>query len=505
MKKKKNTIVYQILILLGILVVVNLLSSEYFVRLDLTDDNRYTLSDATMNIIEDIEQPVTITAYFNENLPPQYLQSKRNFKDLLVEYASYSDGMLNYEFVNPIEDQATEKQAMRDGVRPVVINVRKKDQMKQQKAYLGAVIKKGTEKEVIPLVQQASSMEYALSSNIKKLTNQQKPKVGLIQGHGEPSLQALQQARKELSVLYQLETVNLSDTVQLSDYRTLALIAPADSIPQYQLRKLDNYLAGQGNLFIAMNRVKGDFRRARGVPLTTGLESWLADKGVDIGNNFVVDDQSGSVAVSQKTGGFNVRRQIKFPYIPRLTNFGDHPITNGLEQVMMRFASSVNFTGDTAVQFTPVVKTSNRSGKKAAPLRFNIRKEWTAADFPDKNIPVAATLEGPIAGNSNARMVVISDGDFAVNGQGRNAQKQSEDNISLMVNSIDWLTDDTGLIELRTKGITSRPIEQLKEDEKTLLRWGNFLVPILLIVIYGVIRNQQNRNKRVKRMEEGYV
>ncbi|MCF8338495.1 MAG: hypothetical protein K9I74_11000, partial [Bacteroidales bacterium] len=240
--------------------------------------------------------------------------------------------------------------------------------------------------------------------------------------------------------------------------------------------------------------------------VNTGLERWLAEKGIEVGNNFVLDKQSGSVAVTQKRGGFNVRRQIKFPYIPKVTNFSDHPITNGLEKVMLRFASSINYSGDTAaVDFTPIARSSELSTTKSAPLRFNVRKNWSDADFPDQNIPLAATFEGNIQGNSLSRMVLITDGDFVVNGEGRNAQKQSEDNISLMVNSIDWLSDDTGLINLRTKGITSRPIDQLDDQIKTLLRWGNFFVPILLIVLYGLFRSQRNRNIRVKRMEEGYV
>ena len=504
MKQTKNRIIYQILILLGIIVVVNLISSEYFARLDLTDDNRYTLSEATLNILEDIQQPVTVTAYFTEDLPPQYMESKRNFKDLLIEYSNYSEGMLNYEFVNPSEEQTRQK-AAREGVRPVVINVRKKDEVKQQRAFLGAVIKKGSNKEVIPLVTQASSMEYALSSNIKKLIHQEKPKVGLIQGHGEPSLGAMQQAKQSLSVLYNVEPVNLSDTVNLSQYRTLALVAPEDSIPQSHFDILDDYLAGQGNLYIAMNRVKGEFRRAQGLPLNTGLESWLAEKGIKVGNNFVIDDQSGRVSVTQQASGFNIRRQIKFPYLPAVTNFSDHPISSGLEKVMLRFASSINYDGDTAVNYTPIARSSENSAKLSAPLRFRVRKEWSASDFSNQNIPLAATFNGPIVGTTSSRMVVITDGDFAVNGEGRNAQKQSEDNISLMVNSIDWLSDDTGLIELRTKGITSRPIEQLDDQIKTLLRWGNFLIPIFLIVIYGVIRSHQNQRKRVKRMEEGHV
>ncbi len=74
-----------------------------------------------------------------------------------------------------------------------------------------------------------------------------------------------------------------------------------------------------------------------------------------------------------------------------------------------------------------------------------------------------------------------------------------------MVNSIDFLSDDTGLIDLRTKGVTSRPLDQVEDGKKAFLKWLNFLLPIVLILVYGIFRMQQKRNLRVKRMEQGYV
>jgi len=74
-----------------------------------------------------------------------------------------------------------------------------------------------------------------------------------------------------------------------------------------------------------------------------------------------------------------------------------------------------------------------------------------------------------------------------------------------MVNSIDWLSDDTGLIELRTKGVKQRPLDQVEDSNKAILKYFNFLFPILTIVLIGFFRIQYNRNLRMKRMEERYV
>ncbi|MFW6276003.1 MAG: ABC transporter, partial [bacterium] len=106
-----------------------------------------------------------------------------------------------------------------------------------------------------------------------------------------------------------------------------------------------------------------------------------------------------------------------------------------------------------------------------------------------------------------SKMVVFADGDFPVepdNQEGMGQSEVHEDNVNLMVNAIDWLSDETGLVELRTKGITLRPLDKIDDTKKTILKYLNFLLPILLIVIYGIIRMQRNKNLRIKRME-GYV
>jgi ABC-type uncharacterized transport system involved in gliding motility auxiliary subunit len=118
-------------------------------------------------------------------------------------------------------------------------------------------------------------------------------------------------------------------------------------------------------------------------------------------------------------------------------------------------------------------------------------------------IAVAGILEGKLSGTTDSKIVLVSDGDFAVSGPQR-GQQLPQDNVSLMVNSVDWLSDDTGLIDLRTKEVTSRPIKELPDGTRSFLKWLNFLLPIVLIIIYELIRMQINRNKRIKRMEVSY-
>jgi ABC-type uncharacterized transport system involved in gliding motility auxiliary subunit len=329
-----------------------------------------------------------------------------------------------------------------------------------------------------------------------------KPSVGFLQGNGEPAMNEMGQARQELGILYSVEGVTITDSTSIPGHiRSLAIIRPTDSIPPVVFDQLDEYLARGGKLFIAINRVSGDLQNGYGRGLTTGLESWLRDKGLYINENFIIDQNCVSATMQQKIGNAIQISSIAIPYIPRVNRFTEHPVTQGLEEVILPFASTMDFMGDSAVKFTPILFSSELSGTQSTPAYFNFQRRWTRGDFPLQSQVLGGILEGPLSGDVPGKMVVIGDGDFAVNEKG---QQVNPDNISLLVNSIDWLSDDTGLIELRTKGVSSRPIRQMEDSTRTLVKWLNFLLPILLVLIYGMIRYQYRKNQRIMRMEANF-
>jgi gliding-associated putative ABC transporter substrate-binding component GldG len=504
MKNKKTSLLY-ILLVIGIVILLNIFFSRFILRLDFTSDNRYTLSKATKNILKSIDKPVTVTAYFTTDLPAQILQTRTDFKDMLVEYANHAKGNFQFEFVNPNDDEKIEKEIAQYGIAPQIVNVREKDQSVQKKVYLAALLKYEDKKEVIPIILPGAAMEYSLSSSIKKLTAKHKSFLGYIQGHGEPSLNSMQQAMQQLDVLYTIENVNLSQGANLDKYKSVIIVAPSDTIPEYELQLLDRFMAKGGNLYIAMNRVAGNLNNATGTELNTGLESWLSRKGIKVDNKFIVDASCGNISVRQQQGVYSITSQMSFPYLPMIKTFSSHPASKGIETVILQFASPISYTGDTTIKFEPLAYTSEKTGLIAPPMQFDIQKRWTNSDFNYSKLPVAASFEGPIGGKNYSRMVVIGDGDFAINGEGQQTRQINADNVNLMVNSIDWLSDDTGLIELRTKGITNRPLDQIEDGKKMFLKYFNFLLPVLLIILYGFYNNQRNKMKQIKRTQENYI
>lgn len=331
----------------------------------------------------------------------------------------------------------------------------------------------------------------------------------MIQGHGEPSVAQMAQVNNSLSIQYSFQDLNLDGSIP-DEYKTLALVAPKDSFPQNHFQILDEFLARGGNLLVAMNQVDGNLQAQppMGSQIESNLNSWLAQKGIQVNNDFVIDNQCASIGVQQPVqdpifGQVMMQRQIAFPYLPVINNFADHPITKGLEQVILQFASSLTYTGDSSLNFSPLLFSSTKSGSLPPPVVFDVQKQWSDLDYLESDLVLGGVLSGNIIGNTPSKLIVLGDGDFAVNGNGN--QRQNDNNINLMVNAIDWLSDDTGLIELRTRGAVSRPIDQLEDSKRTFLKYLNFLLPLILVAIYGVFRMQSQQRKRHRRMQEQYV
>jgi len=305
---------------------------------------------------------------------------------------------------------------------------------------------------------------------------------------------------KGLEVLYVAEPVTLSDSVNLSKYKSLAWINPQDTVPDGQFELLNKYLEQGGNIFVSFNRVDAQLQYGMGSGKYTGISKWLEEKGLKVEENFVLDANCGRVTVQRQQGIFTVNQPIGFPYLPVLSNFAEHPITDGMGSMMLQFGSSLKFEGDSSKTFTPLVFTSEKSAVQPAPVYFNIEKQWTDKDFNLSKIPVAGLLE-----DGKGKIVVIADGDLAVNGSGQEMRQIQPDNANFVVNSIDYMSDDTGLIQLRAKQMKLRPLEQMDDADKSFLKAINFALPIVIILAIGIYRYQKRKLIRLKRKGESYV
>ncbi|MCT4615573.1 MAG: Gldg family protein [Marinifilaceae bacterium] len=502
--KKRKTSISTLSLVFILVVSLNIISSIFFYRIDLTADKRYTLDKATKKILKEVKKPIIITLYISENLPANLNNHVADLRSLLHEYSEYSNKNIDFQYIDPSTNPELEKEALKAGITPISIELRKKDELKYQKIFLGMVIQVGNKSDLIPYIEPGVGLEYNISTIIKRLTITDKPKIGYIKGHGEPELSSINQAMKELSVLYDIKPIRLLSTDNLNQFKSLLIISPGGSFSKLQLDAIDDYLAKGGNILIAIDRVNALLNEGIGVGVNTGLEKWLENKGLYVENSFVVDKSCSTVTV-QPNGSSYLSQQIVFPYLPIITNFNKHQITDGIESVVMQFASPIYYINKIGLKYKPLAFTSNISGKQKTPISFDISKIWRNTDFLYPELTVAAALEGQMGGEKKSKICVFGDGSFLVNGRGHNKIEIQADNINLLSNAVDWLSDDSDIVSLRTKGILSRPLKEISESKKAFIKYINFLAPVLIIFLVGFLRFERRKIRRGRLMKPGHI
>lgn len=508
----------QIALVAGIIILVNVLISSFFWQMDFTEDHVYTLSKPSQNIAETIKDPITVTAYFSNQLPPQLNRVKNLFKSFLEEFRSYSHGNLEYKFVDPGVNTMSEQKAQQSGIQPVLLDVRQRDQVSQKKVYLGAVFQYHGKSQSLPVIRPGAGLEFEIASTVKKLIIKKKPKIGLLQGDGEPTSQDLGAFMNELKQEYDVVNISGLDTTQVSpDIKVLLIIHPTKELKPHALQAIDQYIMAGGKAVFAIDRISVNLQQGFAHEMDTGIEKLLAAYDIPVKADLVFDASSSAINVRRQSGGFSFVNQVQYPYIPVITHFADHPITKGLESVMMPFASTVDTSKVDSLQHVVVLaQTSTKSGTASGYFNISPFQQWKRNDFIESNLPVAALVKG-IFSSAYAKsdsvhvrlkksvatsIVVIGNGNFIDNSGPLAQQQLPDDNINLMVNSVDWLADDTGLMALRTKGITDRPLAVLDDSTKNILKYLNVFLPIIIVIGYGGFRYQRKKARRNHWMEE---
>ncbi len=487
-----------------IAVVLNLLAQRYTFRVDLTGDKRYTLSQATLNLLHRLPETATVTAYFTKELPPEQAVVRQDFMDLLVEYATRSGGKLVFEFEDPGTSEAVASKAINAGIRPLLVQTRKKDRSENIQVLMGATVQMGGRSAVIPAFQKGPGMEWTLSSALAQLLTEEKPLIGVLQGHHEPSLQALDELAVQLNAQYDVEATAIYDSFPINDrFSALLIIDPKDSLPAQHLERITEYMAKGHGIVLAYSTVTTDFGQTPLVGLRDiGIGPWLAAQGLQMGRSAVVDQHCGQVGVMQSATQTTIA--LPFPFYPLIEKFGSHPICHGLDQVMFQFASPLHFIGDTAQQsFVPVISSSAKSDVLPAPFYIDLRKAWTDADFP-----LGPQILGAAVQNKDStvgRLVVFTNGNFCTGDQNGHITQLPKGNLDLMVNATDWVMHHTALLSVRGREQGYRPITDPGESTRTALKWLNLLLPPGFVLLYGMLRVRWRHRQRKKRMQPDYV
>ena len=539
-----NTLAF-VAIIIGILVLINFLSTRRFVRTDLTEDKRYTISKATKDVLGALDDIVTITVYFSKS-PAEVAQIGRNVRDILDEYKAFSKH-LQIDFVNPANfDEAKKQELSFKGIREMQINVMKKDKAEIANVYMSISIGYSGKEEALPLVQSTVNLEYELTSTILKVTTKDAKTVGFLTGHGELDIndQNYQQFRQLLDIngkgQYNVTSVSLQGGKAVDETVSTLVIAGAQQpLTEREKYELDQFIMRGGRAVFLVDPIQVQPGTMQAIPLSTGLNDLLEHYGAKLGNNLLIDRRFHDNARFQQ-GFMTVFRPYPYFVQIRKPNFSvENAVTSQLEVLTLPWTSSLEVIAKDGITATTLAKTSEFG--QTFQGYYNLMPNFQVPDAETQAYPVAVALEGqfksfyadkevpPVAsddatGAENDEMSVSTQDTEARTTITESAQTQivvvgtaqfltqmRRDGVDFFLNTVDWLTLGDALIGIRSQTITNRPLQiktrdgesrEPSEIEKNLIRYLCIAGIPLLVVIFGLVRYVL-RN-RAKRMVEAF-
>ena len=507
--KNNNSSYILYAIYIAAFVLINLISMNYFLRLDLTDNKMYSLSESSKLTINKIDDPLIIDLYFSDDLPGPLKNNKRYIQDVLEEYAAYS-GYINFYFVPNDENFASKAQG--DGIQSQDIQVIENDEVTFKTIFMGMKLRYNGKSEVLPMLGVSAGLEYTLTKSIKKLIDDKQFTLGIAQaGTKMSSYENLNTILGERFIINN----NISlESLESSNIDLLLLGNIDGDLNPEELAGLKGYINSGGKLFLAQGRINTDIQTSQGTPKQSNIFNLLNEYGINIEENLVLDQNCKQLVARQQSGMFSIQRQIDYPFIPSITNFetSENNVTGleGLQIIQVAFPSEITLVDSSnSIMFTPLLQTSNNSA---------IMKDiFNLGALPEIN-PILNNLNesskiigGKLVTDSGGEITLITDSEFLDDNSIANMRVVRNDineNYTFIENSIDVLLGDAELVSLRSREIISRPlIDEAQGQENSSLRtrwkWINMLLPSILIIAYGLIR-RKNINKKSNFIMEYY-
>jgi gliding-associated putative ABC transporter substrate-binding component GldG len=526
-------------IVLGILILVNIISLRYFVRFDWTKGDQYSISDSTKDLLQGLDDIVTVKAYFSDDLPPQYISVRQYVKDILSEYKAYSGGNFDYEFVDPAKDLESAQEAQQIGVQQVRMQIRQNDSFQVQNGYLGMGIFYEAKTEAIPIIQEqdAANLEYDLTSLIIKLTQPKLHVVAFLEGHGEhaigtgvqvqgtPSQAPYSAVGQFLRKNYDVRTVDFSKQQTLTDVDVLVVAGPKRDLTERAIFEIDQFLLRGGKAVFLVDGIRQIENGINLEVLDSNAKTVLSPLGLTVDSNLMLDVLSELANFSEGPGRFYY---LQFPPFIRLVadNFSPNPVVSKIQSFVVRFVSSITVTDVQGLTYDRIVHTSPSSWYQDYPFQINPSsipqpkpenggskpfmvsvkgafprittsesipplQQWVqisgSQDYELRSVTPDDQRRGrQVAKESTAesQVILFSDSDFITDASLQNDQAA----LVLFLNAVDSLTLGDTLIGIHSKAVGSPAIRQLDQTQMNLMRYlGIFLVPVL-ITGYGVIR-----------------
>ncbi len=561
-KQKKNSLI-QLAAMLAVIILVNIAGTFIKGRVDLTSENRYSLSDATKKMLGEVDDIIFFRVYLDGDFPAGFKKLRKETREMLDEFRSYNK-RIQYEFVNP-SDVGDEEQRnnfynelSRKGIKPTELRVSEKQGDSRKVIFPGALVtyreketaanllvsQKGQNPEQA-LNESVQNLEYNIANTIQKLISGKKKKVAFITSNGELSERHTMDIEEALEEYYTTERVRIDGNINaLTDrksidtgnyaisnkYDVILFAKPDSAINDKDKFIVDQYLMRGGKIVWFVDPVHASMdslqNQARTMALAKDLElqDMFFNYGFRVNTNIVMDINNSPIPLSTGTvGGEPQFEYLPWPYFPILTPQSNHPIVADLNNIKTEFVSSIDTIRTPKLKKTPLLATSKYSRMVNAPAVISLQATQERPDRSKYNKPpqtAGLLVEGKFRSfydnrltpeiidsemigfkgeSEETKIVVFSDGDIIKNQLHYSRgyplplgfdqfTGQTYGNKDLVLNTVNYLTNDEGILSARAKDFKIRLLDKTKaEDHRILIQVVNTAGPSVLMLIIGFI------------------
>ena len=549
MKENKSKALKQFGIVFLAIIVINLISNFFFKRFDLTQDKRYTLSETTLNIIKTVDSPLYIDVYLEGNFPAEFKRLQNETKQLLEEFSAYNSNIV-FQFKNPIEKEEMRVEVMKQfyerGMQPLSITVEDKGKQSQEVVFPWAQATYGdkftkvsllknlmgasTEEKVISSVQH---LEFGFAEAINKISKEKQKKIAVIKGNGEFHDIFIADFVKSVRESYYIGTFTLDSVATqptqsleaLKKYDLAVIAKPTEAFSESEKQVLDQFIMNGGKTIWLVDAVSADMDsmyNETGTILAAQRELNLTDMffkyGIRMNPLLVKDEYATPIKIATGNQGSETQfQEYTWKFAPFIYPTSTNPIVKNMEGIKFEFASPIELLKNN-VKKTVLLSSSEYSKTIGTPTPISldmVTEETTPEEYEGKGLlPVAVLLEGKFKsayqnrvlpfedkafqseGKDN-KMIVISDGDVIKNQLDKGAPlelgfdkwtNQLYGNKDFLLNCVNYLLDDNGLINIRSKDV-DLPLLNKEEVYKnyTTAQMITVGLPIVILAIFGFL------------------
>ena len=557
--KKEN--IRQFIIFTFCIALTAVISTKYFFRIDLSSEKRYTLSAATKNVLRSLDEPLYVNVFLDGELPVQMRKLRNGVREMLDEFKTYSGSRIVVRFFDPTDaDDVNEREERYAGLEAAGIlrvshNKTNKDgSQSQQIIFPGAIFSYKDRTMPVNLLNNSmlptelvlnsslEALEYELIKTISMLATDSISKLALITGHGELTKAEIYDLGNELRNFYQIDFQEIDKKYDaLDSYRAAIIAKPQQPFDEKEKFVIDRYIMRGGKLIWLIDGANVNTDSLFSLSMTLALsndlnlDDQLFSYGVRINYNVVQDIVANAIPIITSDGSSRATT-APWLYYPLALPSSEHAVTRNLGPVWLRYASEIDTVGSNAeIRKTVLLQTSEMSRTKGLPFMISLDEvQRIPEQFNNPNRIVATLLEGKfqsIFRSRNARnlfpelqetqveksvetkMIIVADGDIARNDVRNTSNgivpygplgydkysRETFSNKEFLINAVNYLTDDAGLMNLRNREFKIRLLNKQK-IAKEQLKWQmiNLVFPMLILLAGGFAFNRWRQYHNAK-------